>query len=54
MDGFNYTDRNGAPFWKQRVTKMVDGQNKSYIKTARLGTGKGNTPGMRIYISTCK
>lgn len=46
MDGFNYTDRNGAPFWKQRVTRTKDGKNTTYIKTGRLGNGRGNTPGI--------
>lgn len=48
MDGFNYTDRNGAPFWKQRVHNHigVDGEviPGSAWKVGRLANGRGNTP----------
>lgn len=45
MDGFNYTDRGGAPFWRQRVNvTKSDGTISSEWMTGRLGKGIGNTP----------
>jgi len=54
VDGFNYTDRNGAPFWKKRITTTnKDGKNVTTIKTGRLGNGKGNTPGNFVFLCFC-
>jgi hypothetical protein len=50
MDGFNYTDRHGAPFWKQRVNKTIGGLNTSTWTTGRLPNGTGNTLGNRTAI----
>lgn len=45
MDGFNYSDRNGAPFWRRRVNVVnADGTKNRVWKTGRLPGGKDLMP----------